>query len=98
MTTVAILGVTGRMGRALLQALSENPNRNLRLSGALASPGSASLGRDAGELVNGGRIGVTVTADVNEALADAEVAIDFTVHAAVSEHVAACVRHKRALV
>ncbi len=98
MTNVAILGVTGRMGRALLQALAENQNRNLKLSGALASSGSASLGKDVGELVNGGHLGVTVTADPNEALKNAEVAIDFTVHAAVSDHVAACVRRKRALV
>jgi 4-hydroxy-tetrahydrodipicolinate reductase len=96
MSTVAILGVTGRMGRALLHALGEQ--RELRLAGALASPASASLGQDVGELAGGRRLGVTVTSSVGEALAGAEVAIDFTVHAAVGDHVAACVKNKRALV
>lgn len=84
------------MGRALVHAMAES--RELRLTGALASPASASLGRDVGELANGRAMGVGVTSSVDEALAQAEVAIDFTVHAAVGEHVAACVRHKRALV
>lgn len=96
MINISILGVTGRMGRALLQALGET--RDVRLGGALASSASGSLGRDVGELHNGGRMGINVTANLDEALADAEVAIDFTTHSTVAEHVAACIRHKRALV
>ncbi len=96
MTSIAILGVTGRMGRALLHALAEQ--HDIRLTGALASPVSASLGQDVGELVGGQKTGIVVTSSVDEALANAEVAIDFTVHGAVRDHVAACVRNKRALV
>ena len=46
MSKLAILGITGRMGRALLDVLHEQSD--LVLSGALASPGSSALGRSGG--------------------------------------------------
>ena len=42
-----IIGAGGRMGRALARAVAEIPAR-LRISGAVASAASASLGQDVG--------------------------------------------------
>lgn len=76
MPNVAVLGVTGRMGRCLVRAIREADD--LTLSGALASTQSASLGRDAGDVADLGPVGIEVTADRRLALEGADVAIDFT--------------------
>jgi len=96
MTNLAIFGVTGRMGRAVLHVLPEVSA--MRLTGALASPGNAAVGRDVGELIGGEASGVRISADRDQVLAGAKVAIDFTLANAVIENLRACERHRCALV
>ncbi len=86
---LAILGATGRMGHALLGRIAGAPDR-FRLSGALAAPGDPMLGRDAATLCPALPQGVTVVDDPLEALATAQVAIDFTLPAATAGHLHAC--------
>jgi 4-hydroxy-tetrahydrodipicolinate reductase len=86
-TPVAVLGISGRVGRCLVRAIRESPD--FVLSGALASPTSAALGRDAGEVAQGGPMAVSVTADRSEALARAAIAIDFTLPEALPDNLAA---------
>ncbi len=76
------------MGQALVRVACELPE--LRITGAVASAGSAGLGRDAGELAGTGRLGVKVTSDLTAALAAADVAIDFSQPHATRANVAAC--------
>ncbi len=86
MPALTIFGVTGRMGRSLVQALSAAPQ--LRLVGAVASPGSAALGsRVPGADPDSG---VRITADAQAALGGAAVAIDFSLPQAVAAHAEAC--------
>jgi 4-hydroxy-tetrahydrodipicolinate reductase len=85
---VALFGISGRMGKALLAALTEYPE--LQLVGALASPTSAWLGRDVSSLMNGQLTGVHATSDPAAALKDAQVAIDFTLPIATAANLAAC--------
>ena len=87
MSRIVIAGVSGRMGHALLEALANAPD--LTLHAALDRPGSACLGRDAGELI-GGHLGVAVTDDVAAALTGADVLIDFTRPEATLHHLAVC--------
>lgn len=87
MTNVAVLGISGRVGRCLVRAIRESPD--FMLTGALASPSSSALGRDAGEIAQAGPIAVAVTADREQALAKAEVAIDFTLPEALGDNLAA---------
>lgn len=89
MNRIAIAGSTGRMGRALLEALAGAPD--LRLAAALEHAGHAALGRDAGELV-GAPCGVVLTSDIGAALAHADVLIDFTRPEGTLAHVEACRR------
>jgi 4-hydroxy-tetrahydrodipicolinate reductase len=96
MLRVALLGATGRMGRAVLEALPDWPD--LELSGALASPASRALGRDAGEAAGLDATGVAVTADRGVALAQADVAIDFSLGVATQANVEACAARGCALV
>jgi len=93
---VALSGVSGRMGRALLDAMRDQPD--LKLSGALASPASTRLGVDAGEIAGSSSLGVIVTADREQALAGADVVIDFTLAGSVPDTLRACVAHRCPLV
>ncbi|MGH8250895.1 MAG: 4-hydroxy-tetrahydrodipicolinate reductase [Steroidobacteraceae bacterium] len=87
MTNVAVLGVSGRMGGCLVRAIRESPD--FVLTGALASPASAALGRDAGEVAQAGPVAVEVTASRDQALAKAAIAIDFTLPEALADNLAA---------
>jgi 4-hydroxy-tetrahydrodipicolinate reductase len=95
-TNVAVLGASGRMGRSLVRAIRESAD--FTLSGALASPTSAALGRDAGETAQTGPAAVEVTSDRERALANSAVAIDFTLPDALSDNLAAAVRARIPLV
>ena len=79
MTTLCIIGAGGRMGRMLTAAAFATPG--LQVAAATEIPGSPLIGQDAGELAGVGGIGVPVTEP--DAAPAADIAIDFTFHAAV---------------
>jgi 4-hydroxy-tetrahydrodipicolinate reductase len=83
-----IIGVTGRMGRALLKEAPAFPQ--LLITGAIAAPDSLAVGRDAGELLGVGPTQLIVTSDLAGALGQAQVALDFTRADAVRQTLAAC--------
>ncbi|MGC4027725.1 MAG: 4-hydroxy-tetrahydrodipicolinate reductase [Steroidobacteraceae bacterium] len=85
---VAIIGVGGRMGRALLCAIGETPD--MRLAAAVARPGSAVIGQDAGTLVGHAPSGVSIVADPVAVLPQVDVAIDFSRVDASARNAAAC--------
>jgi 4-hydroxy-tetrahydrodipicolinate reductase len=91
----AIIGISGRMGLALVRAASES--REISVASAVASPQSAALAKDAGELAGVGRLGVHVTSDLAAALAQADVAIDFSNGAATQSNLAACLEARKPL-
>jgi 4-hydroxy-tetrahydrodipicolinate reductase len=93
---LAIFGITGRMGQTLLRALPEISE--LKLTGALASPRNPAIGRDVAELIGAPECGVRASADRDQALERAQVAIDFTLAPAVEDNVRACERRRCALV
>jgi 4-hydroxy-tetrahydrodipicolinate reductase len=84
---VCIAGSGGRMGRALIEAVSATSD--LKLSGALERPGSPLLGKDAGELA-GTRLGVVISDDLDRTLSASEVLIDFTRPEGTLKHLALC--------
>ena len=85
---IGICGAGGRMGRDLIAATLEHAE--LELAAALERPGSSLLGVDAGELAGQGRMDLTVTDDVEAALAGVDVLIDFTLPEATVANAAAC--------
>jgi len=84
---VCVMGADGRMGRALVEALAHA--NDLRLGAALEQPASPGLGRDAGAAL-GLATGVAIGADLDGALANCAVAIDFTSPHATLAHLARC--------
>ncbi len=96
MTRIAVFGATGRMGQTLIRLIAADAN--LVLVGAATEPGHAAIGCDAGTQAGVGKLGVDLTADVVTGASDADVAIDFTLPAALRSNVAACVEQDVAMV
>jgi 4-hydroxy-tetrahydrodipicolinate reductase len=84
------------MGRAILGCIAESSD--VRLVGAVTQAEDPLLGRDAGEAAGLESFGVRLTVDRAQALPGADVAIDFTLPAALDANVEACVAHGTALV
>lgn len=93
---IAILGASGRMGRALIDGTLRSAA--LRLSAAIERPGNPALGSDAGTLIGAEAAAVLLSDSLPAALVDASVLIDFTSPAATLEAIAACVAAKRPIV
>lgn len=87
---IAVAGAGGRMGRTLIQAVTEA--QDLAVSVASEQPGSSLLGADAGELAGVGRLDVEVRPDLEPVLDGFDVLIDFTAPAATLHHLALCRR------
>jgi 4-hydroxy-tetrahydrodipicolinate reductase len=77
---VVIVGAGGRMGRTLIHAVAAS--KGVTLAGAVDAPGSAVIGRDAGELAGLGKNGVSVVDDAAPLLQRADALIEFTIPAA----------------
>ncbi|MHB1565436.1 MAG: 4-hydroxy-tetrahydrodipicolinate reductase [Acidiferrobacter sp.] len=85
---IAIAGVAGRMGRALVAAIAAAAD--LTLVGALVRPKDPSCAIDVGVLVGGAPCGVCVSDDAAAVIAACDVLIDFTNPAASLHHAALC--------
>jgi 4-hydroxy-tetrahydrodipicolinate reductase len=97
MTAIAVHGAAGRMGRIVLELLLEDPHA--RLVAAVDRPGHAALGRDAALLV--GRVEpvrIHLTEDLDAALKQAQVVIDFSSLDACRNMLEACAKAKMAAV
>ena len=88
---LAIHGVTGRLGQAVTRIAA---SEGVSIVGAIASSGSAGLGRDAGEIAGAGAVGTLVTADAGSGLLGADVVIDFSQPAALP-HLLKLAMHKK---
>jgi 4-hydroxy-tetrahydrodipicolinate reductase len=84
---VAIAGASGRMGKALIEALAASAD--LALAAAFDVAGSAAIGADASAFL-GRPSGVVIGADARVALAASEVLIDFTRPEGTLAHLALC--------
>lgn len=81
---VVVVGASGRMGQAILRAVTQT--EGIRVAGALDRAGSDHIGRDAGELAGLGPLGVKVTDDPLPLFAGADGVIDFSAPAASVEY------------
>lgn len=96
MTRIAVVGAGGRMGRSLVQAVSES--EGLRLGAATERAGSPLLGRDAGELAGIEPLGVALVEDLQSVLDQFDVLIDFTAPAATLAHLEICRRSGKRMI
>jgi 4-hydroxy-tetrahydrodipicolinate reductase len=83
---LVVAGAGGRMGQTLIRTIAAM--EGVCLAGALERPGSPLIGHDAGELAGLGASGVTLTDDIEAAIAHADGLIDFTTPEATTAHAA----------
>ncbi len=88
MIRIGIIGVTGRMGRAIVRAAGEVSD--VKVVAGVASASSKELGKDIGELAGVAASGVKVNSDLSAVLAQCDVAIDFSNASTTASNVAAC--------
>jgi 4-hydroxy-tetrahydrodipicolinate reductase len=94
-TRVVLIGASGRMGQAILCAAPHYPQ--LKIVAAVASPASPALGRDSGTEAGSAPNEVPVSCDLQAALREADVVIDFSNAAVTPAHLAACLAARRPL-
>ena len=88
MTRIAVTGVAGRMGKALVEAVMLAEDAELTV--AVVRPGSSLVGVDVGELAGLGANGVKVVGDLSAVIDDFDVLIDFTTPAATLVNAELC--------
>jgi 4-hydroxy-tetrahydrodipicolinate reductase len=76
MVTAVVAGAAGRMGGRIIHMIRES--EEVKLLGAFEKPGHSAIGKDAGEVVGLGKIGMEVKGDISEVMEGADVLIDFT--------------------
>lgn len=93
---IAVVGAGGRMGRQLIQAITQT--KGVVLGAAVERPGSSLVGSDAGELAGAGLLNITVNDDLTKVIDDFDVLIDFTRPEGTLEHLAICRTHRKAMI
>ena len=93
---IALTGVTGRMGQALVNVVKLDEHSVL--SAAVQHTSSSLLGIDVGEVAGVGKLGVPILGSLNESNNDFDVLIDFTLVEPCLQHVAYCRANQKAMV
>ena len=89
---LAVPGAAGKMGRMILKVIAETPG--MLLVSAVERPGSTFLGNDAGSVAGLGQLGVEIRSELDDAMANADVIIDFTAPAATAWTVSRAAEHE----
>ena len=76
MINVGITGASGRMGRALLEAVTNA--EGMTVAAAIERPGSSVIAADAGEVAGIGKLNVPIVDDLRAVVTDIDILIDFT--------------------
>ena len=88
MVDVVVCGVSGRMGQRL--AILSMESDELHLAGATEHPEHAVIGKDIGEIIGKGTLGLTVVEDLAVIVQPGQVVVNFTVPEATLEAAAVC--------
>lgn len=96
MIKIAVTGAAGRMGKTLIEAITQA--EGVELAAAIERAGSSLIGVDAGELAGVGHNGVQVVDDLGKVIDAFDVLIDFTVPAATALNAQRCAEASKAIV
>jgi 4-hydroxy-tetrahydrodipicolinate reductase len=96
MQRIAVMGAAGRMGKTLIEAVSQA--EGAQLSAAIDRADSSLIGADAGELVGLGKVGVALAGDLAAVVDDFDVLIDFTHPSVTLKNLEVCRQAGKAMV
>ncbi|MBI1864262.1 MAG: 4-hydroxy-tetrahydrodipicolinate reductase, partial [Nitrospirae bacterium] len=84
MNRIVVTGAAGRMGSQIVSAVLDA--RDLKMGGATERKGHPSFGKDIGDLIGRGKLGVLLTDRLEAVLPGAQAMIDFTTPEGTIEH------------
>lgn len=94
-TRIAINGASGRMGKALIEAVRTS---GAALTAAIVRPDNSLVDADAGELAGMGKTGVLLVGDIAQVMDQFDVLIDFSSPASTLKNAALCAQKNKAMV
>src|SRR5260221_10674425 len=93
MIKVAVMGCSGRMGRAVVkQVLSSD---KFEFIGGAVRTGSEAFGKDMGKILHQEPLGILITDDPEPLIKKADVVVDFSVPQATADHDLLCAKYKK---
>ena len=96
MINIAVTGAGGRMGRALIEAITHS--NAMQLSAALERSDSSLVGSDAGELAAVGRNGIQVAGSLETVIDQFDVLVDFSTPQNTVDNAKLCAEHGKKIV
>lgn len=96
MIRVAVMGAAGRMGKALIEAVTNA--EGMELTAATERPDSSLVGADAGELAGVGKLGVSVSHSLTKVIDSFDIIIDFTTPESTLINLEVCRQHGKRVV
>jgi len=96
MIKTVVAGATGRMGGTVIRLV--HLDKDLELVGAFVRKDHPKIGKDVGELVGLGPIGIKVSGEIGEVIEKADVIIDFSFHTASLNHLKAAKNYNKPIV
>jgi 4-hydroxy-tetrahydrodipicolinate reductase len=88
---LGVIGAGGRMGRMLVQTITETEGATL--AAACEQAGSPFLGLDAGELASVGALGVSISDDAGAVFAACDAVMEFSIPSATVAHARLAAQH-----
>ena len=96
MVNITINGACGRMGRLIIQGVTEQDG--VTLVGAIEFPQHPEIGSDAGVVAGIGEIGVPISAKLLDVISESDVVIEFSKPEATLQHLRQVVEADKAMV
>jgi len=96
MIKAVVTGAGGRMGGRIISLLSTDSD--MILAGALEQKGHVLIGKDVGESLGLGKIGIIVQDNADDCIDKGDVVIDFTSHEASMKNLEIAAEKKRAII
>jgi 4-hydroxy-tetrahydrodipicolinate reductase len=96
MQRIAVMGAAGRMGKTLIEAVQLADSASL--TAAIDRADSSLVGADVGELIAQGKMGVSLSGDLNAVLDQFDVLIDFTHPSVTLKNLEVCRQAGKAMV
>lgn len=96
MVKAIVTGAGGRMGGRIITLMTAA--KDIKLVGAVEKKGHALVGKDIGEVLGLGKLGIEVGDDLGACIGQGDVVIDFTGHSVSLQNLETAAKKKRAIV
>ncbi len=96
MVRAIVAGTAGRMGGRIIKTILDT--EGIELAASFERPDHPAVGKDVGEVVGTGTLGISVASSLEEVIDSGDVIIDFTHYEASLQHLKVASEHRRPIV